>query len=241
VGRLRPGDRARSPAWSDALKAASEVPAPVRAESFRPPVALEGRHVALLPLERSHREALQRAVGDPEVGRYLATPPGTTLEEMDRLLDLLLERQAAGTDLAFTIVRARDRGPIGMTRFLHIDRENESVEIGGTWLERPAWRTPANTEAKLLLFRHAFEVEGAFRVSLQTDLRNERSRRAIARLGATLEGVSRGDRLTPTGYRRSSVVYSVLADEWPRVRARLEGFLERGPRTSGAQDLGARD
>lgn len=201
-------------------------------------MTLEGRHVALVPLERSHGDALQRAASDPEIARYLATPPGTTLGETERLLDLLLERQAAGTDLPFTIVRARDRVPIGMTRYLHIDRENESVEIGGTWLERPAWRTAANTEAKLLLFRHAFEVEGAFRVSLQTDLRNERSRRAIARLGAVFEGVSRGDRRLATGYRRSSLVFSVLADEWPRVRARLEGFLETGARPGGPGPAG---
>jgi RimJ/RimL family protein N-acetyltransferase len=202
----------------------------VRPESFRPPLELRGTHVALVPLDPSHRDALFRAARDPEVTRFLTVAPGRSPEAARDLIALLLERQATGTDLPFTTVKLPEEQPIGMTRFLHIDRENNSVEIGGTWLDSAFWRTPVNTEAKLLMFRHAFDVEGAHRVWLQTDLRNERSQRAIVRLGAIREGVLREDRLLPTGRYRTSVVYGVLADEWPRVRSRLEQRLaDRSP------------
>jgi N-acetyltransferase len=166
------------------------------------------------------------------VSRYLVDPPGTTLAEVEALIRLLLERQRAGTDLAFTTVRKEDRSPVGMTRFLNIDRINRSVDIGGTWLASDLWKSPFNTEAKLLMLRHAFDQEGVHRVRLCTDLRNERSQAAIARLGATREGILRDDRLLRSGYWRSSVVFGILADEWPRVRARLEGRLARPWRPS---------
>lgn len=199
----------------------------MRESSFRPPVVLTGERISLLPLRPEHQEALLVAARDPEIHRYLAMGPGRTPGEMASYIALLLSRQDAGTDLPFTIVRRPDQRALGMTRFIHIDRENDSVEIGGTWLDRDQWRTPVNTEAKLLMFRHAFEVERVHRVWLQTDLRNERSQRAIARLGTTREGVLRGDRVVRDGYHRSSVVYSVLEDEWPRARHRLERLLER--------------
>jgi RimJ/RimL family protein N-acetyltransferase len=144
---------------------------------------------------------------------------------MDALIALLLERQKAGTDLPFTTVLRADDRPVGMTRFLHIDRTNLSVEVGGTWLDSALWRTPVNTESKFLLFRYAFETEKVHRVSLRTDLRNERSQRAIARLGAVREAVFRDDRLLADGSFRSSVAYGILASEWPRVRSGLEGML----------------
>jgi len=195
--------------------------------SFRSPVTLRGTYVELVPTERSHRLSLHEAARDPEVSRYLVDPPGSTLEEVDRLIELVLRRQREGTDLPFTIVRLSDRRPVGMTRYLNIDRPDESVEIGGTWLDSSLWRTPFNSDSKYLLLRHAFEVEKAHRVRLNTDLRNERSQAAIARLGATREGVLREDRLVRSGYRRSSVVFSILADEWPRVKVRLEQGLAR--------------
>jgi N-acetyltransferase len=195
--------------------------------SFRAPVTLRGRYVELVPLVRSYRVELHAAARDPETGRFLVDGPGSTLEEVDALIDLILGFQSKGEALAFTIVRAPDRAAVGMTRYLNIDRPNETVEIGGTWLDSSLWRTPANTEAKYLMLQHAFEVEKAHRVQFSTDLRNERSQRAIARLGARREGVTREHRRLRSGYWRSSVVYSVLVDEWPRVKTRLEGFLER--------------
>ncbi|HXW67633.1 MAG TPA: GNAT family protein [Thermoplasmata archaeon] len=197
------------------------------ASSFRTPLTLRGRYTELSPLAASDRDALFAASRDPEVFRYLRTGPVENPSELDVIISGLLAAQAAGTDLPFTTRLLPDRRPIGMTRFLRIDRADESVEVGGTWLAREFWRTPVNTETKLLLLRHAFEVEHAHRVQLQTDLRNERSQRAIARLGAQREGVLREDVRLPDGYRRSSVYFSILAPEWPAVRDRLTRALER--------------
>jgi N-acetyltransferase len=205
----------------------------VNSKSFRPPITLTGTYLELAPTQRSHAVALHEAASDPEISRYLIDGPGTTLEEVEALIELVLGDQQRGEALAFTALRLPDRRPVGMTRFLNIDRRNESVDVGGTWFSSDLWRTPLNTESKFLMFRHAFEVEGAHRIRLNTDLRNERSQAAIARLGATREGVLREDRLLRSGYRRSSVAFSVLADEWPRVRTRLERFLAK-PWTSGA-------
>ncbi|HEY1198398.1 MAG TPA: GNAT family protein [Thermoplasmata archaeon] len=208
-------------------------------ESFRTPVTLTGRWIRLVPLARSHATALRAAAQDPEIGKYLIHGPGETQEEIESLISLLLERQKAGTDLPFTTVLRADGRPVGMTRYLHVDRTNLSVEVGGTWLDSALWRTPVNTESKFLLFRHAFETEKVHRVSLRTDLRNERAQRAIARLGAVREAVFRDDRLLADGSFRSSVVYGILASEWPRVRDGLETMLAhdwnppelRGPTT----------
>jgi RimJ/RimL family protein N-acetyltransferase len=175
----------------------------------------------------THRDALLVAAQEPEIVRFMAFGPGRTSQAMGIYIAEILARQGAGTDLAFTITTGPEERPVGATRYIHIDRENDSVEIGGTWLDRVLWRTPFNTESKYLLFRHAFETGAVHRVWIQTDLRNERSRRAIARLGATREGVLRGDRVVGNGYHRSSVVYSVLSDEWPSVRRKLEEYLAR--------------
>jgi N-acetyltransferase len=199
----------------------------MRPDSFRPPVTLEGRLVRLVPLATTHRVALWHAGSDREVGRYLLNGPGATLKEMDALIALLLARQAMGTDLAFTTVRSGDGQPVGMTRFLHIDRANDAVEVGGTWLGRNWWRTPFNTESKYLMLGYAFDVGRAHRVVLQTDSRNERSQRAIERLGAVREAVLREDHALPNGSYRTSVIYSILASEWPTVKRALEDRLAR--------------
>lgn len=199
----------------------------VRAGSFRTPLTLSGRYVELVPLERSHRDALFASASNPEVWRYLRHGPVNDPEDLDRVISALLEARAAGTDLPFTTCLLPEHRPIGMTRYLRIDRADQWVEIGGTWLEPTLWRTPINTESKLLLMRHAFEEEEAHRVQLQTDLRNERSQRAIARLGATREGVLREDVRLVDGKFRSSVFFSVLASEWPTVRSRLQSALDR--------------
>ena len=188
----------------------------------------------LVPLERAHRDALVVAAQDPGVGQYLLEPPGTTPQAMDATIATLLERRFAGTDLPFTTLRASDGRPIGMTRYIAIDRPNDSVEIGGTWLDRRLWRTPFNTESKYLLLTHAFEKEGAHRVWLRTDVLNERSQRAIERLGAVREAVLREHLLLPSGRYRSSVYFSILANEWPNVKRGLEEKLDR-PWTPGDQ------
>ena len=199
----------------------------MRDDSLRRPVTLRGKWVQLVPLDASQADALYEAGRDPEVGRYVLEGPGPERASMDRLIERLLRRQEEGTDLPFATVRVADGRPIGMTRYLHIDRPNEQVEVGGTWLDRRCWRTPYNTEAKFLLFRHAFEVEGVHRVYLKTDLRNERSQRAIERIGALREAVLREHLLLTSGEYRSSVFYSILAAEWPRVKPGLEQKLSR--------------
>lgn len=197
-------------------------------------LTLTGRHVALVPVEPSHAAALHHAARDPEVGRYLRHGPGATVESTASLIEWQLAAQRAGTDLPFTVLALPERTPIGMTRYLAIDRENRSVEVGGTWIDSALWRTATNTESKYLLLRHAFEREAVHRVQFQTDLRNERSQRAIERLGAVREAVLRDDVILPDGHLRSSVYYSVLTSEWPAVKQRLESFLARdGPAGTG--------
>jgi N-acetyltransferase len=199
----------------------------MRPEAFRPPVTLSGRYVELVPLSVAHAEALWGPASRPEVTQYLRVGPVPSKSAMEEQIRTLLALQDAGTDLPFTTCLLPDRRPIGMTRFLRIDRPNDTVEIGGTWIEPLFWRTPVNTEAKLLMLRHAFEVERAWRVQLQTDSRNERSQRAIARIGAVREGTLREDVLLPNGYRRSSVYFSILRTEWPTVESRLTLALGR--------------
>jgi len=199
----------------------------MRANAFRLPLTLTGRYVELVPLEASHADALWPFARRPEVSQYLRVGPPASPTEMRARIDEQLEAQRAGTDLPFTTRWRADGRPIGMTRFLRIDRANDGVEIGGTWVDPALWRTPVNTEAKLLMLRHAFEVERTHRVQLQTDSRNERSQRAIARLGAVREGMLRDDVVLPGDYRRSSVYFSILAPEWPAVRERLESALRR--------------
>ena len=194
-------------------------------DSFRTPVTLTGRWVALVPLSPAQAPALLAAAWDPEVSRYILRGPGKTLEDVQSLITLRLSEREAGTGLPFATVLRSDNRPVGMTGYLHIDRENRSVEVGGTWLDSALWRTPLNTETKYLLFRHAFEVEMVHRITLQTDVRNERSQRAIERLGAVREALMRDDKLRADGSYRSSVFYGLLVSEWPVVKARLEKLL----------------
>jgi N-acetyltransferase len=196
-------------------------------DNFRTPLTLTGRWIRLAPLALADASALRAAARSPEIGRLMLRGPGATLDDMREFISLVLEGQRAGTDLGFTTVLLADERPVGMTRYLNIDRENHSVEIGGTWLDSALWRTPVNTESKYLLLRHAFETEQVHRVSIQTDLRNERAQVAIARLGAVREAFFRDDKLLRDGTFRTSVVYGIVASEWPKVKAGLEAKLAR--------------
>jgi RimJ/RimL family protein N-acetyltransferase len=196
-------------------------------DTFRPPVTLEGLRLRLEPLELRHAEPLAPIGGLPEVWQFLSYGPFPDVEQMRGHIRTLLARQTAGTDLPFAVVRRSDGLAVGMTRFLDIDREAEVAEIGGTWFDPVFWRGPYNTESKRLMLSHAFDSEHAHRVAIHTDLRNERSQRAIERIGGKREGVLREHRIVRGGYRRSTVVYSVLAEEWPAVRARLDAWVAR--------------
>lgn len=190
------------------------------------PVTLAGREVRLEPLRLEHAAELFAAgAGEPELWRYLGRPAPASAGELADYVQRALDEQATGRHLPWLTRRARDGRAIGTTRYAHLDPANRSVEIGWTFLVADARRTAANTEAKLLQLRHAFETLGALRVWLQTDERNERSRRAIERLGAGAEGVRRRDRILHDGTVRSSAVYAFTDLGWPATRARLEALL----------------
>jgi RimJ/RimL family protein N-acetyltransferase len=149
------------------------------------------------------------------------------VSELERWIAAALEEQILGSQVAFITRRASDGAPIGCTRFLHIDRGNKTAEIGWTFLGRDARRTVANTEAKYLQLRHLFDDLGAHRVWLQTDKLNERSQRAMERLGAIREGEHRDDRISHDGRIRTSVVYGITRADWPAVGTRIRGLLAR--------------
>ncbi|HLF03211.1 MAG TPA: GNAT family protein [Anaerolineales bacterium] len=191
------------------------------------PVTLTGRYVQLEPLSLSHAPGLWEAGNDPEIWRFMPYGQIDSFAKMGGWVEEMLRRGARDSDLPFAIIHLASGQPAGATRYMTIERHNRSLEIGGSWLGRAFWRTPANTESKYLLLRHAFESLGCVRVQFRTDLRNERSQRAIERLGAVREAVFRKYTIMPDGHQRSSAFYSIIDDEWPSVKARLEAFLRK--------------
>jgi RimJ/RimL family protein N-acetyltransferase/nitroimidazol reductase NimA-like FMN-containing flavoprotein (pyridoxamine 5'-phosphate oxidase superfamily) len=193
---------------------------------------LPGDHVRLAPLDLSHVDGLFAAVADPEVYRWLPRPVPADPAEMAGQVREALRMQAQGIRVPFVQQDARTGEVIGSTSYYAPDDTNRVIAIGYTMLARSHWRTGVNTEAKLLLLRHAFETLGAVRVEWHTDLFNERSQRAIERLGATREGVLRRHRLRPDGTFRDTVQYSMLDAEWPSAQSRLQQML-RSPAPVG--------
>jgi RimJ/RimL family protein N-acetyltransferase len=191
------------------------------------PLTLRGRHVVLEPLDERHASGIFEAMRDEEVCRYLAWPPPAALDETRAFIRDARELTARGQCVAFAQVWSATGAAIGSTRYLDIRPRDRHVEIGSTFLGRAYWRTPANTEAKYLLLRHAFESLGCVRVTLKTDGRNTRSQAAIERLGAVREGVLR-KHMNVRGYQRDTVYFSILETEWPAVKARLEARLTAG-------------
>jgi RimJ/RimL family protein N-acetyltransferase len=190
------------------------------------PVTLKGRWLTLEPIDVRHAEGIFDAMQDEEVCRYLAWPPPKALDET---LTLIREAQAAmgrGQALVYAQIWNATGRAVGSTRLLDVRPADRQVEIGSTFLARDYWRTPANTESKYLFLRHCFETLGCVRVALKTDGRNVRSQEAIARLGAVREGTLRRH-MNVRGYQRDTVYFSILDDEWPAVKARLETRLSR--------------
>jgi RimJ/RimL family protein N-acetyltransferase len=184
------------------------------------PVTLTGDHVRLEPAADPHLPDLLAAAQDEQIWTWL---PWTRPRSEDELAAILEgERRIA---LPFAQVEAATGRAVGITTYRDIDDRHRTLEVGGTWIGRPWWRTALNTEAKLLILGHAFEVLDANRVALKTDIRNERSQAAIARLGAKREGVLRHQYIRPDGTLRDSVMYSVIPEEWPAVRAYLRERL----------------
>ncbi|HEU0076683.1 MAG TPA: GNAT family protein [Longimicrobiaceae bacterium] len=189
-------------------------------------VTLAGRHVRLEPLSPEHVPALSEVGIDPELWRWTLANIRTP-EDMRAYVDAALRERDAGHALPFATVDAASGRVVGSTRFTGVSLADGRVEIGWTWLARPWQRTPANTEAKYLMLRHAFEALGCVRVELKTDALNERSRAAILRVGATQEGILRKHMRSQEGRMRDTVYFSILDDEWPAVRAGLEARLAR--------------
>ncbi|MEK6192108.1 MAG: GNAT family protein [Chloroflexota bacterium] len=182
-------------------------------------IVLDGRVVRLEPLEERHRDDLLAAAAeDPATWRYMIADLSVGPDAWpDYLADALRPEYVAWATVERTSGRA-----VGSTRFGDIAPEHGRVEIGWTWIAPSRQRSAVNTEAKLLQLTYAFDMLGAGRVAFKTDLRNERSQRAIERLGAVREGVLRRHIKLPDGHVRDTVYYSILADEWPAVKARLE-------------------
>jgi N-acetyltransferase len=183
------------------------------------PVTLEGQHAMLEPLKHEHHDGLVTAVKDGSLWDlwYTSVPrPEKMKDEIDRRLGL----QAAGSMLPFT-VRQPDGTIAGMTTFMNVDAANRRVEIGSTWYRKAVQRTPLNTQCKLLLLQHAFETLSCIAVEFRTHFFNQQSRAAIARLGAKQDGILRNHQVAPNGTLRDTVVFSIIAAEWPPVKAHL--------------------
>jgi RimJ/RimL family protein N-acetyltransferase len=188
------------------------------------PIVLEGRRVRLVPMTPEHVMALWEAGRGPELWRMTMSQVQSA-DDMRRYVSAALHAQRAGHALPFVTTEAATGRVVGSTRFGNAEPAHQRVEIGWTWIAAPWQRTAINTEAKYLMLRHAFESMGCIRVELKTDALNERSRRAILRIGAREEGVLRKHQITDGGRIRDSVCYSVVDDEWPVVKARLEMML----------------
>jgi N-acetyltransferase len=200
--------------------------------TFTTDTTLTGQHVQLVPLRAAHHDALVEAVRDGELWKlwYTAVPaPEQMAAEIQRRLGL----QASGSMLPFAVLDATGQ-PVGMTTYMNIDATNRRVEIGSTWYRASVQRTALNTEAKRLLLTHAFESLDCIAVEFRTHWFNQASRRGIERLGAKLDGVLRSHQINrhpdAQGALRDTCVYSIVAAEWPSVKAHLDFQLAR-PRT----------
>jgi RimJ/RimL family protein N-acetyltransferase len=189
------------------------------------PLTLEGRHVRLEPLTFAHESALNEAAADGELWNADVTIIPKS-EGMKAYIEFALNGLSQQTQLPFVIVQPDDNRVVGTTRFYEIRVQDRAVAIGYTWLAKSAQRTAINTEAKLLLLTHAFETWKCLRVELITDVRNEQSRAAILRIGAKQEGILRKHLILPSGRTRDSVVFSIIDDEWPSVKANLRNRLK---------------
>jgi RimJ/RimL family protein N-acetyltransferase len=187
--------------------------------SWLEPITLSGAHAQLQPLSHDHIDGLTEAVKDGELSKlwYTAIPkPEDMAKEIDRRLGL----QKSGAMLPFTVFDAAGK-IAGMTTYMNVDAANRRVEIGSTWYAKRVQRSAVNTQCKLLLLTQAFEKLDCIAVEFRTHFFNHQSRRGIERLGAKLDGILRSHQLAPNGTLRDTVVYSIIASEWPTVRAHL--------------------
>jgi RimJ/RimL family protein N-acetyltransferase len=191
------------------------------------PVVLTGKHVRLEPMTEEHISGLAEiGVGQP-FWHFMVYGTINSVDDMRNWVLDILARAEKATDLPFVAIHLASGRVAGATRYLNIMPKDRGLEIGGTWYGPDFQRTVVNTECKYLLLRHAFETLDCIRVQLKTDARNERSQKAIERIGAVREGVLRNHMILPDGYYRHSVFYSILDTEWPDVKKRLEEMMNR--------------
>jgi len=202
-------------------------------------VTLSGKYIRLEPLGLHHLDGLVAAsAADPSLYQWSFVPQGK--EAVAQYIETAIALREADTALPFATIRIADGAVVGSTRFFDIERwawplghprhglaNPDACEIGYTWLTQSAIRSVANTEAKLLMLRHAFEAWQLLRVCLHTDARNARSRAAMERMGAQFEGILRAHRMATDFTPRDSARYSIVAADWPEVKARLARFLDR--------------
>jgi N-acetyltransferase len=202
-------------------------------------LTLMGTHTRLEPLDRRHSSCLvAAAAADPAFYQWSPVPQGA--REVTEYIDNAVAWQEAGRAVPFAIVRMSDGVVIGSTRFWNLERWSwpknhprhgghviDGCEIGYTWLTRSAIRTVVNTEIKLLMLTHAFEVWRVLRVCLHTDSRNTRSAAAIERIGGKFEGILRAHRIAADNTARNSMRFSILDDEWPAVGRQLRQLVQR--------------
>jgi len=194
--------------------------------TFIEPVTLKGEHATLEPLEAKHEAALRDAAADGELWRLWYTsvaPPDEIGDYIARALDM---RERLGA-MPFAVRHNTTGNVVGCTRYFNVDAANRRLEIGHTWYSKRAQRTAVNTECKLLLLTHAFEVLRCVAVEFRTHWFNHASRVAIERLGAKQDGVLRNHQLLPDGSKRDTVVFSIIDGEWPAVRRHLKFLLDR--------------
>ncbi len=182
---------------------------------------LRGRLVVLEPLAPHHEQGVLAAAADPAIWQWVSYPPPNTPERCRAWLEHAIAEMAAGRQAGYAVLDAATGEVLGSTRYCEWWPEHRRVEIGWTWLVPRVWGSGANVEAKLLLLGRAFDELGVLRVEFQTDAHNERSRAAIAALGAQFEGIFRKHKLVQGGRRRDTAYYGILDDDWPAVRAVL--------------------
>ena len=189
------------------------------------PVVLQGNYVRLELMNETHVPALAEIGVGQDFWHFMVYGDMKTEDDMRAWVLDILSRAAKGTDLPFVAVELKSGRVAGATRYLNIMPNDRGLEIGGTWYGPEFQRTAVNTECKYLLLRHAFETLDSIRVQLKTDSRNERSQRAIERIGGVREGVLRNHMILAGGYFRHSVFYSILDSEWGEVKKRLEDMM----------------
>jgi N-acetyltransferase len=201
--------------------------------SWLQPVVLRGSRASLEPLAHRHADDLIEALHDGELWKlwYTSIPAPNNLVEF---IDQRLTAQAKGTLLPFAVIDNTTHKAVGMTNYLNIEPDHRHVEIGGTWYRKSVQRTQINTQCKFLLLDHAFGVLQCIAVEFRTHFFNEPSRRGIERLGAKLDGILRSHQLADNGTLRDTCVYSIIASEWPTVKAHLTWQMEK-PRSPEIQ------